>query len=373
MKRTEKQLAKGFSLVEVLLAMALGLIVVAAGVAMFKSATNVTQTAFSRSDMQQNARGALAIITRDLSQASIGIPQAGIALPSGAGAGQALAACGAPKNQCFLTNGAYPNNLLAPVVPFDAQGANKTDAITVVYIDNSWPVSNKTVTTMDPAGVNVTVDTNTYDVNGNAAPAPTGRAYNDPVYGSKVGDLMMIFNTNGYAVAAVTGVGGGGVLNLTPGDPVNMNQPGAAAGNVKALGYGPCVPPSPPPNPQICPTTTAARINVVTYFIQINPGPDGVLGTADDYPVLMRQVNAQNAIPLTEYASTMNINYDIFNSTTNTYQAALDGTLVLNASEIRKINITLTLQSSGTGTARNETYTLSTSVAPRDLSFQNRY
>src|SRR5579872_2740697 len=98
MKRTKKQFAKGFSLIEVLVAMALGLVVVGAGVAMFKSATNVTQTTFSRSDMQQNARGALAIITRDLSQASIGIPQAGIALPTG-GPGPAIGACSAA--QCY--------------------------------------------------------------------------------------------------------------------------------------------------------------------------------------------------------------------------------------------------------------------------------
>lgn len=372
MKPMKKQSANGFSLMEVLLAMALGLIVVGAGVAMFKSATNVTQTAFSRSDMQQNARGALAIITRDLSQASIGIPQAGITLPSG-GIGNALGACG--PTQCYLTNGVYPNNLLAPVVPFDAQGANGTDAITVAYIDNSWPLTNQAITTAAADGSSITVNTGLFDKSGNSVPPSTqpGYAYNDPVYGSKIGDAMMIFNQNGYAVATVTTVSGVGVLSLAQGDPLKFNQTAAAAGNVKSLAYAPCVPAPPPGQPLICPSTSAARINVVTYFIQMNPGPDGVLGTADDYPVLMRQLSAQNAIPLTDYASAMNITYDIYNSTTNTYQAALDGTQVPNSSEIRRVNITLTLQSSGTAQTRNETYTVSTSIAPRDLSFQNRY
>jgi Tfp pilus assembly protein PilV len=370
MERTAKQSAQGFSMVEVLLAMALGLLVVGAGVALFQSANNVTQTAFSRSDMQQNARGALTIMTRDLSQAANGIPQAGITLPSG-GTGSALAACWA--SQCYLTSGIYPNNLLAPVVPFDAQGARGTDAMTITYIDNSWPDTNKALTNVAANGSSITVDTKTYDSSGNAAAPPNGHAYNDLVYGSRIGDVMMIFNPNGYSVATVTAVGGGGVLSLAAGDPLNMNQPTATAGNVKSLGpWAAC----PPPNQnQSCPITSAARINVVTYFIQMNAGPDGIPGTADDYPVLMRQLNAESAIPLTDYVSAMSVSYDICNNTVQpcVYQAAVDGAQVPNSSEIRKINITLILQSSGTGSARNETYTVSTSASPRDLSFTNRY
>ena len=369
MEHLKKESAAGFTLVELLFAIALGLVVVATGVVIFKAATNITQTTLSRSDMQQNARGALAVITRDLSQAANGIPQAGISLPTG-GSGNAVAACGPLR--CYLTNGLFPNNQLAPVMPFDAQGANGTDAITVAYIDNSWPDTNKPLTSLAADGSSVVVDTGTYDSSGNAAAPPAGHAYNDTVYGSKIGDVMMIFNPNGYAVATVTGIGAGGALNLASGDPLKLNQVTAAAGNVKSLGYTPC----PAPNQtSSCPITSAARINVVTYFIYMNPGPDGISGTADDFPELMRQLNAQNAIPLTDYVSAMNIAYDICASTSQPciYQAAVDGSLVPNSSEIRKIAITLTLQSSGTGTARNETYTVSTAVSPRDLSFQNRY
>lgn len=368
MTHAKKPREKGFTLAELLIAMSLGLLLVGAGVTIFKSATNVTQTAFSRSDMQQNARGALVIMTRDLSQASIGIPQAGITLPSG-GPGNAVAGCG-PTPPCALTNGAYPNNLLAPVVPFDGQGANGSDAMTVTYIDNTWPDTNKAVTSLAADGSSMTVDTNTYDSSGNPAAAPAGHAYNDAVFGSKVGDVMMIFNTNGYSVATVTGVGANGLLSMAGGDPLSLNQLTATGGNVKSLGYAPC------PNPnqaKSCPSTSAARINVVTYFIKMNAGPDGVVGTADDYPVLYRQVNAQNAIPLTDYVSAMTVSYDIFNSTTNVYQAAIDGSLVPNSAFIRKINLSLTLRSNGTGTAKNETYTISTAISPRDLSFQNRY
>jgi len=364
MKQKTKS-ARGFSLLETLIAMGLGLAVVGAGVAMFRSATNAAQLAFSRSDMQQNARGALAIITRDLSQAAIGIPQAGISLPSGGGV-TALAACS--PTSCYLQNGAYPGNLLAPVVPFDAQGAGNTDALTVVYTDNTWPVTNKTVSAVAQNGGTITVDTATYDLSGKPAAPPVGHAYNDAVYGTKVGDVLMVFNINGYAVATVTAVGANGVLSLSGGDPLRLNQAGATSGNIPSLRNAPNG-----QGVQSYPTTTAARLNVVTYFIQTNPGPDGILGTADDYPVLMRQVNAQNAIPLTDYVSAMAISYDAYDSVNSTYLTALDGVAVPNSSEIRKINITVTLQSSGTGTARNEQYKISTSISPRDLSFKDRY
>jgi hypothetical protein len=97
-----------------------------------------------------------------------------------------------------------------------------------------------------------------------------------------------------------------------------------------------------------------------------------VVGTADDIPVLMRQVNAQNAIPVAENVQSMAITYDIYDDSTSTYKTALDGAAVLNSSEIRKINITLTLVPPAFSNSK-ENYTLTTAVSPRDLSFKNRY
>jgi hypothetical protein len=69
----------------------------------------------------------------------------------------------------------------------------------------------------------------------------------------------------------------------------------------------------------------------------------------------------------------MQVTYDIYNSLNSAYQAALDGAQIGNASEIRKINITLTLQTPNAGQGKNETYTINTAVSPRDLSFKDRY
>ncbi len=45
----------------------------------------------------------------------------------------------------------------------------------------------------------------------------------------------MIWNPNGYVLATVTDVAGGGVLTLADGDPLNLNQTTAAAANVASL------------------------------------------------------------------------------------------------------------------------------------------
>lgn len=351
----------GFTLIEVLVATLLALIVLGMAVSVFSSASDAGRRSTSRSDVQQSARGSLAIINRDLSQASIGIPQAGIALPTGAGSTAAVFACSTA--QCYLPagNDTYPNNTLSPVTPGENKGPNGTDVVTIAYLDATWPVNNQPLVTMAPNGSTITVNTGTFDTSGNAAAPPTGLAYNDPVFGTRVGDVLMISNQNGSAVATVTKVDANGVIELNAGDPLNLNQPNAAAGNLAAL-Y----------NAKIA--TSAARINVVTYFIQTLPGPDGILGTADDVPVLMRQLNAQNAIPVAEYVLNMQFTYDIYDAGTTTYTASLLGSAVANASEIRKVTVLLTFRSEFAEPQGNfHTLTISSAVSPRDLSFKDRY
>jgi type II secretory pathway pseudopilin PulG len=357
--------ARGFTLAEVLMTTLLMMVVVAAVMTLFKSASDAGRNTLLRADVQQSARGSLAIINRDLNQASIGIPPSGIALPAGT-----RFAC--DQTQCYLTagNDTYPNNTLSPVTPGDNKGPNGTDVITIAYLDPTWPVNNQNLIALAADGSTVTVNTGTFDTSGNpAAAAAGGRDYQDPVVGTRVGDVLLIQNSNGPAVATVTKVDAAGVIELQPGDPLNMNQTGAPAANVASLGN--------PPRSGTYPTTTASRINVVTYFIFMNPGPDGILGTADDVPTLMRQVGGKRAIPVAEYVTGLQFSYDIFNAgagVNGTYTAGLDGAAVANASQIRKISLSLTLNSEFKDPQGNtHSLTVSSTVSPRDLSFSDRY
>jgi prepilin-type N-terminal cleavage/methylation domain-containing protein len=358
--------SRGFSLVEVLVAMAIGLLIVAGAVQLFKGASDANSTSLARSDIQQNARGALAVISRDLSQASIGIPQAGIPLPSGAGSTAPVFACSAATCYFPAPNDIWPNALLPPVSPHQGIGGLGTDAITIAYLDNTWPVTNLTLTNLAANGTSITVNTGTFDTAGNPTPAPAGRDYADPVFGTKVGDVLMITNQLGTAVGTVTAVGKAGSITLAANDPLDLNQPTAATGNIAALKD---------PVTKTFPVTSAARINVVTYFIQTQAGPDGLLNTADDLPVLMRQLNAQSAIPIAENVQNLQLTYDTYDSSAvPPYIAGLLGNAVADPSQIRKVNVQLTLRSEfPSSNGQFQRLTVSTAVAPRDLSFKNRY
>ncbi len=364
----QRKKTRGFTLVELLVAIFAGSLVIAAAVQLFKNVSDTNQLGTSRVDIQQNARSALAVLSRDLSQASIGIPQSGIALPSGPGSnGAALFGCS--PVQCYFVRprNAYANDVLPPVGPHEAIGGFGTDAITIAYLDATWPANNIALTSLAVDGSSITVNTGTFDGAGNAVAAPTGRAYNDPILGVRVGDVLMITNVHGTAVATVTGVNGSGTILLAANDPLNLNQTAASAGNIAQLKN---------PGTNVFPVTSAARINVVTYFI--NNGPDGLPNTADDTNVLMRQVNAQPAIPIAENVTNLQLTYDIYDASAippaTPYSAGLIGSAVANTSLIRKVNVLLTLRSQFAGAnGQFPTLTVTTAIAPRDLSFSNRY
>jgi len=73
----KRRKTRGFTLMELLVAIVAGSLVTAAAVQLFKSVSDTNRLGVNRVDVQQNARGALAILSRDLSQSSIGIPQSG--------------------------------------------------------------------------------------------------------------------------------------------------------------------------------------------------------------------------------------------------------------------------------------------------------
>jgi prepilin-type N-terminal cleavage/methylation domain-containing protein len=210
MRSTEHK-ARGFSLLELLVAMALGLIVLAATTQLFKNGMDATILVTQSSEMQQNVRATLNLVAKDVSMAGSGLPPSGLSLPTGAGSTASFFAV--DPNRAWLPNNTYPANYMYGIIPGAGNGielgANPAniaatgkgaDAITAIYADYAFPLSQYTPTF--PAG-NLNGDVVNFAPP--AAPPAGFPAIQSPT-GLQVGDLILLNNTLGYAVGEVTGI-----------------------------------------------------------------------------------------------------------------------------------------------------------------------
>jgi prepilin-type N-terminal cleavage/methylation domain-containing protein len=387
MGRTQTNSGRGFTLIELLVSLAVGMIVLGAALQLFSQGMAATFVVSQRAEMQQDIRAASGLLLKDIALAGSGMPSGQtVSLPSGGvrpiygcdqvgncipGGGIAYP-CSTNVGPCFPTlYGIIPGWQLGITVPGNP---TPSDVITVVYTDTVFPLNLYCATF--PAGGAVNPVTFTAPV---PAPAPcvlpvgvaAPQAVTDPVVGLKAGDLLLFQNTlasgSGQAIAEVSNAGGGGpyTVNFLDADPLQLNQSGAAAGDLKQIIAGN--------------NTTATRIFVISYYLRLLPDP---LGVGPGVPVLMRQVNGQLPVPVAENVVNMQFTYDTY---------AADGTL-LNArgdagypgtplNLIRKINVvhmTIRGQRSGVGSVAESTrgyqsFDFQTSISARNLSYQNRY
>jgi prepilin-type N-terminal cleavage/methylation domain-containing protein len=361
MRSTEHN-ARGFTLVELLVAMALGLIVLAATTQLFKSGMDATILVTQSSEMQQNIRATLNLVGKDVSMAGSGLPPAGIALPFGAGSTPSFFAVDAGK--AWLANNTYPANYMYGIIPgagnglelggpalIAATGAG-ADAITVVYADYAFPLNQygTLIPAANPLGDKVTFIP--------PAPLPAGFPAIQSPTGIQVGDLILFTNNLGNAVGEVTGIAPAGAntnLSFANGDPLKINQSGAANGNIKSIiGGG---------------TTIGTRIWVITYFIEIPAAASG------QPPRLMRQVNGQAPAPVSDNIIGLNITYDVCDGTNGPNCSGITNPLLapFSPSQIHKVNIQVMGQTLTSYGNKSRSTVLTTSVSTRSLSFKDRY
>src|ERR1039458_5177140 len=135
---------RGFSLLEMMVSLALGAIVLSAAGQIYIKSVSATWTVAQRAEMQQDFRAASNMLTTDLSLAGAGIGSIGIALPSGTTPQYGCDQTGA----CHINGaaGTYPTTSGTPYLYGLIPGYNKgpvlnsthTDVITVVYTDSSF-------------------------------------------------------------------------------------------------------------------------------------------------------------------------------------------------------------------------------------------
>lgn len=365
--------SRGFTLVELLVAMALGLLVVGAGVSMFKQGMDVTTVTSQRAQMQLDLRAAETLLKRDISLAGANMPTGGIPVPDTGTLPRfgcdLTGACYIPATGAGANQGLpFPSFATVPVTPNTAYwvlpGPNKgpvvtpgqppTDTITVIYADSTFQLNQYSVTFNGP-GTSATF----------APPAPPSapQAVNDPVVGLKRGDVIMFQNTKGAALAEVTGNpavnGTSYTVPFADGDVLRLNQSTAASGNVPAILAGK--------------NTQASRVWIITYYLDTFTDAGGQVT-----PRLMRQVNTQPSVPLTDNVMNLKFTYDAYDPD-GALQAELPDAGAGNVppiipNQIQKVNLeALTARSPVRGTQGYQGLNLQTQISVRNMSFRDRY
>ena len=367
---------RGFTLIEMLIALTVGLIVIAAAVQLFSRGVSATWVVSQRAELQQNARASSNGLTKDISLAGAGLPTGGVAIASGTGS--------APHYGCDYTGKCYlgPTNSISVaypaqsgisymygVIPGWQQGPTinaakgPTDVITTVYTDTAFLLSDYTVKFNDLNGNSVTFTLPS------PAPNPLDQAVNNTGVGLQQGDLVLFTANAGsaYAVAEVTAplAAGAGpyTVAFSNADSLLFNQNAATSNDLKQIATaagiaGPAA------------GVTATRIWAVTYYLDNTTNP----GT----PTLMRLVNARVPVPVAENVAFLQFTYDTYDSSGNLLNATGDGGMSLtppvSPSLIRTINLAhLTIRSQLPGQVGYQSMDMQTSISARNMSYSNRY
>jgi len=385
----------GFTLVEVMTAMAILTIVVGATVGVLMKAQQAANAVSLAANTQENLRAGMHFLVRDLMQAGEGVPPGGIMIPTNTAGASNL---NRPGIISPATTFPTANNLLYVISPGwelgqDAttvstttnavlNGGLATDIINVVYADNSLVdasghyLNSYTVAsasspvcsgTISASGSSVTLASSCFTMPGTPTPVTTG-------------NLILFTNVNGTALEYVTSVSGQ-TINFAAGDPAGLNGLSAATypnGTVAAIKASTT-------------PTTITRVWMVTYYIDSTTYPTR--------PQLVRQVNypgypsgspANPPQPLADCIEDLSFSYDIVNSgaPTGTYTNG-PGDAPYPASwagppagadtpvQIRAINVTLEGRSEYPFTAAPGAdffhNSLSTQVSIRNLAFVNQF
>ncbi len=371
MRNTTKK-PLGFSLLELMVSMAVGLIVLAGAVSLYSQAVKASFVTSQKSELQEDFRSASNIMARDISLAGAGaLGQQGLS----AGAIGLPAATGQlPVYPCYtacnLVNGtaeAYPTLSGAPTAPFlysIIPGPNlgitinalqgPTDILTVAYTDSNLAL-NCYQATATTTGSTTTVTFTLPATWATSCSLPAGlvapQSLLDPIVGLKTGDLLMFGTLAMGSVTTVAASGANFVVTFTSGDPGHVNQPTAATGSLKQLPAG---------------TLTATRLLMITYYLDISP-MDGVT------PRLMRIQNGRQPAPVAENVAYLKFTYDVYNNgTVLANQASLPA--ADNPSMITKVNIAhMTMRSQLNGSTGYQGLDLQTSISARNVTFSQEY
>ena len=385
----KKQL--GFTLVEMMVAMAVALVALAATVAAFRDSAYTNQRVGLKSDITDNLRAGMNFIQQDLIQAGTGVPVGGISIPNTGSGGSGCPGGVSALNRPALVTGTltFPvcNITLPAVEPGDGLGNTinspdatsvmPTDLISVLYVDNTLGLDNKPINQApfgpDPGCVG------TISSNGDTVFFDTTTMYlgvlncvdlskvNVPI---SPGDLIMFTNTNGNAIQTVTSVSGPTLTfasGLSNGDAYKLNGTGQPAGTLIQLQnytivsgnrvYDGTYPP-----------TTASRLWMISYYLDDVTDPGRVR--------LIRRTNFNPGVAVGETIENLQFTYNyVSGGVVLANQPTVPATYSEN--QIRSVGVYLGARSDkpmiAGGTSSYIRNSLQTQVCLRSLSYVDQY
>jgi prepilin-type N-terminal cleavage/methylation domain-containing protein len=381
--RRASRTTRGFTLLELMVAMVIGLGILGAGLQLYSQCMKATFTTSQRSEMQSDFRAAANLLQRDIGMAGAGaLGQQGIAtgtvgLPAGS-SNPPVYPCS--TTTCNYINGApvaYPGGSASPllysIMPgYDMgiqinAGEGPTDIITVAYADANLALNCYNVDVVSATQVIFELPTAanlppTCVLPSNLSSPPLLMATG---IGVQAGDVIL-FGGNQTAAGVVSSIATTAVtssnysnaylVQFNSGDPGHMNQPTITTGSMAQLSTG----------LNTTGTESAVRELIITYYLDISPA-DGVT------PRLMRIQNGHNPAPVAEGVSCLKFSYDVNNAGVYTAnQPSLPPGTAPNM--IMKVNILhMSIRSQLRGTGGYQSLDLQTSLSARNLTMGQEY
>ena len=395
----------GFSLVELMVAVSIVVLILAATLGTLTSAVNATQAITLMADTQENLRAGLNYMVRDILQTGEGVPQGGITIPNTAG----VSALNRPgPGTPAVSFGTFTTSwtALPAVIPGYELGATTstsgvaTDMVTVMYADTTLQDTNGHWLNEFPIYLKPGSSGTTGCAASNPNPAPAGSittsgstttvtfdssciVINNGNTGLNPGDLILLQNNNTLGDGSLTGTDSSvsdstgsmalmcvttvnpttNAITFSANDPFDLNASGATAGTIKQI--------QTPAGSGTYPTTTATRFWLITYYISTAAPASAA------QPMLMRQVNMNQPEPVGEVIENMQIFYDVLNAGSSpvTVTAAQENPTSAQLNDIRDAYIMLYARSQDTFNRTNRYFrnNLETVVSIRGLDFYNQF
>lgn len=350
---------KGFSLLEVMVAMVIFLIVTGAIFGLLQAGRVDRSRSSNRTDMLKNARVALHLIGRDALNAGLSYHKKGGVVPDDFISTRFGMPVDANNDKDFLTSLVGGNNLFTNDL---IRNSDKTDVAVFAFRDLDFnngdviELQGAVAAPGDPTSARVTTK------------SATGAA------NIAVHDLYLLESTNSQVAVMATATNNTNTVDFKPGDPLGLNLPYNGTGKLSNL-LKPCATPDQEDCMNYAKFAALKRFFLVSYKIK----QDGTL-VRITYGNNRGKLASEQIVeqPLAYNIENMQFKYVLENGTvTENPLAGPDGVLgtldddPLEFNKVRQLTVTLRVQSAeiDENTRRPETVVLSGTFATRNLEY----